>query len=323
MSQESNADVYASFGAGGVTTGGETSQHDLEMMKLDVATRDGDDEIKLANIEQLDESNDDPYGLDKDKFADEGSMEGDDDEGRTQVRINTDGEADELTDGEPQDNDEEGINDNADNVPSELPEPSEELAQSLETLSEHEQGFQDLVQTAVDKGITEDAIEKIFDEYEAGEGFSKATYEALEKAGYTKAFVDSYVAGQEAAVETYVSHIREYAGGEEALARAVKHLEATDPSALERFVEAVDSRDLSVIRMTLNYANQSLRSKYGKTAKRSVTQQGKPQGSMPTGGTKRVQGFASQAEMVKAMSDPRYQTDSAYRQEVEKRVWAM
>ncbi|APU03055.1 capsid assembly protein [Pectobacterium phage PP47] len=303
---ESNADVYASFGVNpAVVTSGSVSEHEQAMLELDVSARDGDDAITLAEMPDVQSDPNDPYG-NPDKFADPN------DDSRMQIRINADGETVEMdADGQPI----EGDGDDTEFTP--LGEPSEELSASVELLGQHEAGFQEMVNQAGERGLAAESIQRIQLEYQA-DGISEQSYEELAAAGYSKAFVDSYIKGQEALVDGYVRQVQQMAGGEEKFTNIMSHLESTNKEAAESLYAALAARDLATVKGILNLAGESRAKKFGKPAERSVTQRATPSKAAVV----KAEGFGSSEEMVKAMSDPRYRTDSKFRQEVEQKVAA-
>lgn len=304
---ESNADVYASFGVNpAVVTSGSVSEHEQAMLELDVSARDGDDSITLADMPDVAGGDpNDPYG-NPDKFADP------DDDSRMQIRINADGETVELdADGQPI----EGAGDDTEFTP--LGEPSEELNASVELLGQHEAGFQEMVNQAGERGLAAESIQRIQLEYQA-DGISEQSYEELAAAGYSKAFVDSYIKGQEALVDGYVRQVQQMAGGEEKFTNIMSHLESTNKEAAESLYAALAARDLATVKGILNLAGESRSKKFGKPAERSITQRATPSKAAVV----KAEGFGSSEEMVKAMSDPRYRSDSKFRQEVEQKVAA-
>lgn len=296
MAGESNADVYASFGVNSAVVGGSTpSDHEQAMLELDVAARDGDDAIELAH-------NDDPYG-NADPFGEE-------DDSRTEIRISTDGEqAEDFESDASEEHSEEGEFEAVGDAPEELTVASEQLA-------EHEAGFQEMVDQASERGLTEDAIVRIQQEYAEGEELSKESYEELAKAGYSKSFVDSYIRGQEALVDQYVKSVMEFAGGETQFKAVYAHLEATNPEAAESLVNALEGRDLATVKAIVNLAGASRAKTFGKPAARSIAKRAIPAAPVVT----KQSGFESQAEMIAAMSDPRYRHDSKFRAEVERKM---
>lgn len=314
---ESNADVYAQFGVNNsVVTSGSVSEHEQNMLSLNVAARDGDDAIELAEVEPVDPTSDDPYAGLTDKFASK-----EDDNGYMQIRVGQDTitSEDELA----QEGDE-----NADNVEESeadsgkeavefeaLGETPEDLTKAATSLNSHEQGFQSMVEKAVADGLPAESIQRMYDEYKEG-GLSEESYAELAKVNFTREFIDSYIQGQEALIDQYASSMVEYVGGNEKFAALMQHLQATDMTAFNSLDEALETRNIDLAKSLLNLAGQSYNLKFGKAAKRSVTKR-----AVQTKVTApKVQGFTSQAEMIKAMSDKRYRDDAAYRHEVEQKV---
>lgn len=297
MAGESNADVYASFGVNSAVVGGSTpTDHEQAMLELDVAARDGDDSIELAH-------NDDPYGS-NDPFGGE-------DEDRTEIRISTDGEPEEsVEDIDYSEGDEEGSEEFAPvgDIPDELNEASSQL-------EEHEAGFEEMVNQAAERGLSEETIVRIQQEY-GEDGLSEESYEELAKAGYSKSFVDSYIRGQEALVEQYVQSVMEYAGGESQFQAIYNHLEVSNPDAAESLISALENRDLATVKAIVNLAGESRAKTFGKPAARSISKRAVPAAPVRT----KQSGFESQAEMIAAMSDPRYRHDSKFRAEVERKM---
>lgn len=301
MAGESNADVYASFGVNSaVMTGSSQEEHESNMLALDVAARDGDDAISVSDQEV------DLYG-NPDKFADP------EDDSRMQVRIgeepNEEPEGDheeEVTDGDPEGDSEEF---------TPLGDAPKDLTDVSTKISQHEQGFQEMVSDALSRGLSQEVIDQINAEYE-GDGISEASYAELAKIGYSKSFVDSYISGQEALVNQYVAQVKAYAGGEERFAALHAHLKSTNPEAAQSFETALANRDLGTVKAIVNLAGQSFTKKFGKPAERSVTKRA----TQAATATKKAEGFATRDEMIKAMSDPRYRHDSVYRREVEQKV---
>lgn len=317
MAGESNADVYASFGVNSaVLTGDSPTQHEQNMLELDVAARDGDDSIELST-EDFSFNNDDPYGS-PDPF-------GEQDENRMQVRISADGD-DPEADNDDTDSDE---TDSEQSVDAERPEGEAEdfefteigetpkdITSASEQLEAHEQGFNEMVSTAISRGLTEDAVSRIQSEYQSDEGLTEASYAELAEAGYSKSFVDSYIRGQEALVNQYVDQVMNLVGGRETFNRVYSHLQTTNADAANSLMEAFESRNVGTLKAIMNLAGTSYAKTFGKPAARTLTKVAKQAGPKAV----KVEGFESQGEMIKAMSDPRYRSDTKYRQEVEQKV---
>lgn len=286
------SDIYAEFGVNSAVIGGGTPQeHEQAMLEKDVSVRDGDDAITLdqpeADVETQVEEEEPQERQDEDQEEAEQDSEGDS------------AGADE--------DDFEAVGD----TPAELVTASEELAVN-------EQGFHEMVELAISRGLSEDSVSRIQEEY-SGDGLTDASYEELAQAGYSRSFVDSYLRGQEALVNGYVQGIVAYAGGQAKFDALVSHLQSADPSSADALVEAMEQRNLGMVKTIINLAAASRGKTFGKPAARSLTKRATP--AAPSRAPQSA-GFGSRAEMVKAMGDKRYGSDPAYRAEVERKVLA-
>lgn len=312
MAGESNADVYASFGVNSaVLTGSTPEEHQENMLALDVAARDGDDAIELNT------NSDDPYGSDVDPF-------GEPEEGRMQVRISADG-SDEQDGEEGSEEEQQGDEESQSEEVTDNGEPEEfkpigetpaDINEASQQLEEHEAGFNDMVATAIERGLSQDAVTRIQQEYQNEDRLSDESYKELAEAGYSKAFVDAYIRGQEALVNQYVEKVMDFVGGRERFQQVYTHMQTNNPEGAEALIKAFESRDVATMKTILNLAGQSRDKTFGKKAERSIAKRATPAKPAP----RKAVGFESQAEMIKAMSDPRYHTDSKYRREVEQKV---
>ena len=302
MAGESNADVYASFGvSSAVMSGSNQEEHEQNMLALDVAARDGDDAILLHDDEPQEV---DLYG-NPDKFAVEGE-----DDGFVQVRIGEEGSTEDYFESDAG----EGTEGQAEEF-APLGDVPSELTETTEQLSQHAEGFQEIVNQAFERGVSEESITRIQAEYE-GDGISEQSYKELAEAGYSKSFVDSYIKGQEALVDAYVNQVVAFAGGQERFSALHAHLEANNPDAAQSLESALENRDIGTLKAIINLASQSFNSKFGKPAARSVTKRATPAKPVVT----QRKGFESRDAMIKAMSDSRYSHDSNYRRQVEQMV---
>ncbi|WPJ49224.1 capsid assembly scaffolding protein [Klebsiella phage RCIP0016] len=310
MAGESNADVYASFGVNSaVLTGSTPEEHQENMLALDVAARDGDDAIELNT------NSDDPYGSDVDPF-------GEPEEGRMQVHISADGDdpEEEVAEEEEQQGEESQPEEVTDDGETEefkpIGETPADINEASQQLEEHEAGFNDMVATAIERGLSQDAVTRIQQEYQNEDSLSDESYRELAEAGYSKAFVDAYIRGQEALVNQYVEKVMDFVGGRERFQQVYSHMQTNNPEGAEALIKAFESRDVATMKTILNLAGQSRDKTFGKKAERSIAKRATPAKPSP----RKAVGFESQAEMIKAMSDPRYRTDSKYRREVEQKV---
>lgn len=284
--------VYAEFGvSSNAITGSveDLNEHQQSMLEKDVAVRDGDDAITFKQLEAEQEE-----ATEEDENVEE---------------TEEDEEVEETEDSEGQD--QEFI---------ELGDTPKELTESVSALDENEAAFDDMVSAAVEAGkVTADDITAIKAEYASKGELSEASYAKLAEAGYTKRFVDSFVRGQEALAEQYAAGVVRYAGGAEQFNRILSHLEANDKSTKEALESAIIRKDLVTAKAILNLAGRNLGKARGVQPQRTITTQGKPAVAAPKVQT---EGFSSKADMVKAMSDPRYLRDAKYTMDVRAKVAA-
>lgn len=283
--------VYAEFGVSpNAITGSveDLNEHQQSMLEKDVAVRDGDDAITFKQLEAEQEATEEELEVETDE--EEQDEESEDSEGA---------------------DDQEFV---------ELGETPKELTESVTALDENEAAFDDMVSAAVEAGkVTADDITAIKAEYASKGELSEASYAKLAEAGYTKRFVDSFVRGQEALAEQYAAGVVRYAGGAEQFNRILSHLEANDKSTKEALESAIVRKDLTTAKAILNLAGRNLGKTRGVAPARTLTTQGKPAVSAPKVQT---EGFSSKADMVKAMSDPRYLRDAKYTMDVRAKVAA-
>lgn len=147
-------------------------------------------------------------------------------------------------------------------------------------------------------------------EYEKNGELSEDSYAKLEKAGYGKDFVKMVIAGWEAKADAFVNKVIDNAGGKAEFEHIQKFVSEQGKGAVDAFNEIIENSSLSVVSAYINGIKAQMVTKYG-TSNPSLG------GSTATNG---VAGFQSSAEMVKAMSDPRYGNDAKYTHEVEQKV---
>ncbi|WP_426101474.1 capsid assembly protein [Pseudomonas sp. PSPC3-3] len=280
-----SADVYASFGVNSaVMSSSDPAEHAQNMLALDVATRDGDTSIDLVEpSEELEET--------------------------TEEEESSDGDEPEASEG---DEEEEG-----DFKP--LGDPDTELTEASQQLEDYSTGFDEMRAQAIKAGLPTDVAARIEDEYEADGKLSDDSYAQLAKAGYSAGFVNSFMQGQEAVAEAYVTKIVAYAGGKEQFDRVVAHLKANSPKSMDSLYDAIERRDLNTVQTVINLGMASQAKKFGKQPERTLNRRS----AAPAGRTTapQVEGYTSQNEMVKAMNDPRYGRDAKYTDEVRNKVY--
>lgn len=166
---------------------------------------------------------------------------------------------------------------------------------------------EDAKETVENAGLDFDALEA---EYMAKGTLSEASYERLEKAGIPRPIVDSYVAGIQAQARTLELEAYSAVGGE-AQYKAMASWAASNLTQAEK--DAFNAATAGT-KEQLMFAIQGLHAKYTAANGREPALLNAPNGvaSGPI--------FRSVAEMTTAMSDPRYQNDPAYRNDVQERL---
>jgi len=140
-------------------------------------------------------------------------------------------------------------------------------------------------------------------------------YKSLEDAGLSRGSIDAYLAGRAAESgytesedisDAQINEIKSLAGGEEAYSNLVTWASQNlDQEAISAYDEIVNSGSIQAIELAVS----GLKSKY--EAANGY------EGTMYSGkAAKSTDVFRSQAELVRAMGDPRYENDPAYRQDI-------
>ena len=160
--------------------------------------------------------------------------------------------------------------------------------------------------------VTTGAVESARNEFSESGELSDSTFDALEAAGLPRAFVEQYIAGQEAMSIQQAASIQESIGGAgnyEAMAEwASENMADGD---LDAFNAIVEGPSVEQARITVKGMYAQFQAAGGKGP-------ALVQGS--TSGDSGVKPFGSTAQVTEAMRDPRYANDPAYRENVEKRM---
>ena len=154
-----------------------------------------------------------------------------------------------------------------------------------------------------------------FDEYskeflDSG-SLSEESYQNLEAKGFGKDIVDAFIRGQQALVTGQINEVYSAVGGQESYQSMIQWAE-----------DALSAEEISTFNDLINSGNhqqtllavRGLQSRYQSQNKSPKLLGGAPATANNT------QAYRSTAELVTAMSDPRYKTDPAYRRDVERRL---
>lgn len=287
--------IYADFGVSNAVISGEISEHEEKMISQPVDVRDGDDAITF-NIQeepQIEVTQHDDFTPEIDRIdinTETGEIEG----------------GEELT--------EESGDEMSFDAVGEASTHMETIGKEVAEASSQQQA---IVAEALEKGLDPAVMEVIENEYQTDGKLSDSSYQALEALGYSKAFVDTFMRGQEALTQRFVKSIYDYAGGEAQFAK-ISECIANDASLTDAFNSAIDRNDVATMKVLMDSAKNTLRQSFGVKPQRDITKAAKPATVSPS--VNQVEPFGSRDEMVKAMSDPRYMRDASYRSEVERRV---
>lgn len=176
-----------------------------------------------------------------------------------------------------------------------------------DTIKATKESVEEAAKTLSEKGIDYGALTT---EYEEKGALSEDTYKKLADAGYPKAVVDTYIRGVEAANEAFVNSVYTAAGGKTEYDKLSNYIQSKGKDAVEGFNDALMNGSLSTVKMLINGFKAEMTLRNG-TQKASVLGSGSPAGTS---------GFANEADMDKAMDDPRYGVDEEYTKQVTKRL---
>ena len=136
-------------------------------------------------------------------------------------------------------------------------------------------------------------------------------YESLDKLGLKKEYVDSYVRGMQAQQEQLRAQLMGVAGGEESYGQMLEWMnENLNADEVEAYDRVMGSGDVDQITMLIQGMSARYKSAGGDGPATQL------QGQSVSG----IAGFRSKGEIMEAMSDPRYESDSAYREDVTRKM---
>lgn len=189
------------------------------------------------------------------------------------------------------------------------PKDDNELKQQV---AQHEETLKALEKDLRNKGVD---FKQAIKEYEQSGNISDRTIANLVSAGYPKEVIETFLQSRAVLEERFTQAVYQTAGGEKEYFQITQWAGDHLPeSTLKAFNKAIDSNDIDMIGLMMSGIKAKMEASRG-TANPSIL------GS--SGGVSPVQskGFASKADMIKAMSDPRYGVDSAYTRSVEDKMY--
>lgn len=154
--------------------------------------------------------------------------------------------------------------------------------------------------------LTTDTLAQYSEKYFT-EGLGEQDYAELEKMGISRDLVAQYAAGMEALGDRQTQAAYKMTGGEENYEAMIRWAgDSMSEGAIMEFNQAVSGNDPAKIEMAV----KGLYAQYQQSEGREANL---VQGSTSSSGES---AFQSTAELMKAMSDPRYEKDPAYRNQI-------
>jgi hypothetical protein len=157
-------------------------------------------------------------------------------------------------------------------------------------------------------GLNMDALQT---EYNEKGTLDDKSFDALEKAGIPKSYVDAFIQGQEAVATQMQNTIKSEVGGEESYTEIVNWAkDALNPQEIAAFNKTVNSNDLEAVKLAVT----------GLKARHDAVNGTNPKLISGKAGTDTGGGYNSWAQVTAAMKDARYESDSAFRAEVQDKI---
>lgn len=147
------------------------------------------------------------------------------------------------------------------------------------------------------------------DEIATNGGLTPESRAAIAKLGIPDAIIDSYVAAQVASVQSFTKVMHEAAGGEQEFEKIREWSSENLSDAEKKFLQAQVAAGTESAKMAVATMKARYEAVHGR--------QPNLLGGQPSS---KGAGYASTAEMMRDMGDPRYKTDSAFRALVEQRL---
>lgn len=148
-------------------------------------------------------------------------------------------------------------------------------------------------------------------QYDTNGTLDESAFEALEKAGIPKSYVDAFIQGQEAISNQIQSAIKSEVGGNDAYTELVSWAkDALNPNEIAAFNNVVNSNDLEAVKLAVT----------GLKARHDSINGVEPQLATGKSSASGTSGYDSWAQVTAAMKDTRYANDPAFRNEVQEKL---
>ena len=187
------------------------------------------------------------------------------------------------------------------------------LPQKFQDPAELAKAYGELEKKLASTGTDFSSLDQFSVEFQQNGDLSDASIKQIATLGIPEDIIRAYVDGQKAVLESNVTSVMSLAGGQEQYAGLMDWASGNIPEdEVDAYNAIVDSGNMNTIRMAVAGLKARYEQANGTPVARKLIQ-GDVTG--PSGGT-----FRSVAEIVAAMSDPRYSKDPSYRRDVEQRI---
>ena len=156
------------------------------------------------------------------------------------------------------------------------------------------------------KGLNFDVLRN---EYESNGVLSANTYEQLDKAGFSRAVVDTFIRGIEADGDRLVSEVYAAVGGQKEYESIQQYVATQDKATVDGFNQMINSGNVFAIKMMLNGIKSQMQTQ-------QIQRNGTNAPSVLGGQNVAAPGFASVDDYFKAIKDARYGQDTNYTNDV-------
>jgi len=180
-----------------------------------------------------------------------------------------------------------------------------------------EEGKKDDADLSIDKA--EKAVENagldmssLQQEYNDGGQLADKSYDALEKAGIPRDYVDAFIKGQEAIAQQTSNTLKQEVGGAESYNNMMTWAsDNLSEAEINAYNTTVNGKDIEATKLAIAGLNARFTNAAGVEPNLQT-------GNRPS--TSNAPGYRSWAEVTAAMSDARYTSDNAYRADVQAKL---
>lgn len=167
------------------------------------------------------------------------------------------------------------------------------------------------------EGTIESAIKAATEQFEKDGKLAPETYDALQKAGISRDYVDAYIAGQEVLGTKQVTDLHNSVGGKEAYEAMTNWMtETLGDDELDAFNSTIEGGNVGAIKLAVQGMAARHAAATGKGSTREPKLEDGDSGSTPRG----AEPYSSYAEVRKDMSTKEYRDSPAFRAKVAQRL---